>query len=175
MASVCKDTALYSEKGKNRLWLVGRSIKLTQFKLPLKLLPPSCLIVNRLGLDASSLRDSFPPYFIIMPNSDFQNILIHAWLKQKGISQVVLVINNPSTNVGDIRALDSISGSGRSPGRGHTATYSSSLAWKIPSTEEPGGLQSKGHKESDTTEVTQHTHTKQKNVLGKFYFLYFCY
>ena len=34
------------------------------------------------------------------------------------------------------------------------ATNSSILAWKIPWTEEPGGLQSMGHKESDTTEAT---------------------
>ena len=32
------------------------------------------------------------------------------------------------------------------------ATHSSILAWRIPWTEEPGGLQSVGHKESDTTE-----------------------
>ena len=32
------------------------------------------------------------------------------------------------------------------------ATYSSILAWRIPWTEEPGGLQSMGHKESDKTE-----------------------
>ena len=32
------------------------------------------------------------------------------------------------------------------------ATHSSILAWKIPWTEEPGRLQSRGHKESDTTE-----------------------
>ena len=35
-------------------------------------------------------------------------------------------------------------------------THSSSLAWKIPRTEEPGGLQSMGHKESDTTERLTH-------------------
>ena len=35
------------------------------------------------------------------------------------------------------------------------ATHSTILAWRIPWTEEPGGLQStKGHKESETTEVT---------------------
>ena len=34
------------------------------------------------------------------------------------------------------------------------ATHSSILAWEIPWTEEPGGLQSMGPKESDTTEVT---------------------
>ena len=32
------------------------------------------------------------------------------------------------------------------------ATHSSTLAWKIPWTEEPGRLQSMGRKESDTTE-----------------------
>ena len=34
------------------------------------------------------------------------------------------------------------------------ATHSSTLAWKIPWTEEPGGLQSTGHTESDMTEAT---------------------
>ena len=32
------------------------------------------------------------------------------------------------------------------------ATHSSILAWRPLWTEEPGGLQSRGHKESDTTE-----------------------
>ena len=32
------------------------------------------------------------------------------------------------------------------------APHSSTLAWKIPWTEEPGGLQSTGSEESDTTE-----------------------
>ena len=43
-------------------------------------------------------------------------------------------------NVGD---LGLTSGSGRSPGK-ETATHSSILAWEIPRTEEPGGLQSMG-------------------------------
>ena len=37
----------------------------------------------------------------------------------------------------------SIPGSGRSPGEG-MATHSSCLAWRIPWTEKPGGLQSMG-------------------------------
>ena len=37
----------------------------------------------------------------------------------------------------------SIPGSGRSPGEG-MATHSSTIAWKIPWTEEPGRLQSVG-------------------------------
>ena len=39
------------------------------------------------------------------------------------------------------------------------ATYSSTLAWRIPWTEEPGGYSSCGHNESDTTEVTEHAST----------------
>ena len=39
------------------------------------------------------------------------------------------------------------------------ATHSSILGWRISWTEEPGGLQSVGHKESDTTERLTHTHT----------------
>ena len=34
------------------------------------------------------------------------------------------------------------------------ATHSSVLAWRIPWTDEPGGLQSMGLQDSDTTEVT---------------------
>ena len=41
------------------------------------------------------------------------------------------------------------------------ATHSSISAWRIPWTEEPGGLQSMGLQESDTTEATEH-HTKHE-------------
>ena len=37
------------------------------------------------------------------------------------------------------------------------ATHSSILPWRIPWTEELGGLQSTGSKKSDKTEVTEHT------------------
>ena len=36
------------------------------------------------------------------------------------------------------------------------ATHSSTLACRIPWTEQPGGLQPWGRNESDTTEVTEH-------------------
>ena len=42
------------------------------------------------------------------------------------------------------------------------ATHSSTLAWRIPWTEEPGGLQSWDHRESDTTEQLS-TALKQSN------------
>ena len=38
-------------------------------------------------------------------------------------------------------------------------THSSIFAWRIPWTEKPGRLQSKGCTELDTTEVTLHTRT----------------
>ena len=41
-----------------------------------------------------------------------------------------------------------------------TATHFSILAWRIPWTEEPGGLQFTDSKESDTTEATEHAHTQ---------------
>ena len=47
---------------------------------------------------------------------------------------------NPSGNAGDV---GSIPGSGRSPGE-EMATHSNVLAWRIPWTEEPGGLESTG-------------------------------
>ena len=48
-----------------------------------------------------------------------------------------------NSNVGDTREAELIPGSGRSPRRG-TAMHFSVLSWKIPRTEEPGGLQSVG-------------------------------
>ena len=44
---------------------------------------------------------------------------------------------------GDIRDAGSISGLGKSPGGGQ-GNHSSILAWRIPWTQEPGGLQSIG-------------------------------
>ena len=42
------------------------------------------------------------------------------------------------------------------------ATHSSILAWEIPWTEEPGGLQSKGHTESDMTERLNNNYMGEK-------------
>ena len=58
-------------------------------------------------------------------------------------SQVSQVVKHPPANAGDIRASGSIPGLGRSPEEG-MATHCSILAWRIPWTEEPGGLQSMG-------------------------------
>ena len=42
------------------------------------------------------------------------------------------------------------------------ATHSSILAWKIPWTEEPGGLQSMGSQELDTTEWLTPTQSREE-------------
>ena len=54
---------------------------------------------------------------------------------------MVLVVKNLPTNAGDTRDVGSILEPGETPGE-EMATCSSILAWKIPWTEEPGGLQS---------------------------------
>ena len=52
------------------------------------------------------------------------------------------MVKNPPANAGDMGDASSILGSGRSPGVGYG--NSSILAWRIPWTEEPGGLHSMG-------------------------------
>ena len=59
------------------------------------------------------------------------------------VSQASQVVKNPPASAEDIRDVGSIPGSGRSLEEGR-ATHCSILAWRIPWTEEPGGLQSMG-------------------------------
>ena len=58
-------------------------------------------------------------------------------------SQVALVVKNLPAIAGDIRDLGSTPGQ-KDPLEEGMATHSSVLAWRIPWTEEPGGLQSMG-------------------------------
>ena len=58
-------------------------------------------------------------------------------------SQVVIVEKNPPANAGDIRDAGLIPGS-EDPLEEGMATHSSTLAWRIPWTEKPGGLRSIG-------------------------------
>ena len=55
--------------------------------------------------------------------------------------------NPPATQETQVRSLCQ-----EDPLEKGMATHCSILAWRIPRTQEPGGLQSWGHKESDTTE-----------------------
>ena len=58
-------------------------------------------------------------------------------------SQVALMVKNPTANAGDTRDGGLVPGLGRSPGGGHNNPLHF-LAWRIPWTEKPGGLQSIG-------------------------------
>ena len=53
------------------------------------------------------------------------------------------MVKESAYDAGDTGDVGLIPGWGRSPGGGH-ATHSSILAWRIPWTEEPDGLQSTG-------------------------------
>ena len=54
------------------------------------------------------------------------------------------MVKNPPANTGYIRDMSLIPGSENPPGWRGMASHSSILAWRIPWTEEPGGLQSMG-------------------------------
>ena len=73
--------------------------------------------------------------------------------------QVVLVGKNLPATVGDKKTwVQSLGWKG--PLKKGMATHSSILAWRIPLTEEPGGVQSKGSQEPVTMErLSAHTHT----------------
>ena len=70
------------------------------------------------------------------------------------------MIKNPPT---DARDTGLIPGSGRSL-EWEMATHSSILAWEIPGTEEPGGLQSMGSRRAGHAEQA-HTHTHTHTLL----------
>ena len=61
-------------------------------------------------------------------------------------------VKNLPANAGDPSSIPSR----EDPLEKEIATHSSFLAWRIPWTEEPGGLQSMGRKESDMTERLIH-------------------
>ena len=53
---------------------------------------------------------------------------------------MMLVVKNPPINAGDVRDVGSVPGLGRFPWTEGMATHSSIPAWRIPRTEEPGGV-----------------------------------
>ena len=67
---------------------------------------------------------------------------------------MVLAVKKLPANAGDMRHMGSVPGSGRAPGEG-LSNPPSILAWGIPWTEGPGGIQSMG---SPRTEETVHAH-----------------
>ena len=64
------------------------------------------------------------------------------WHNTIWASQVVLVVKDMPGSAGDTSNTSSIPGSGRPLEEGHSRGHHSSIpAWRIPGTEEPGGLQ----------------------------------
>ena len=62
-------------------------------------------------------------------------------------------------SAGDARDVGLIPGLGRSPGEGN-GNHSSILAWKIPWTKEPGGLQSMGSQRVGHDHAIEYAHTQ---------------
>ena len=62
------------------------------------------------------------------------------YLSKTGTFEVALVIKNLPANAGDVRDVGSIPGS-EDPLEEGMATHYSILAWRIPQTEDSGGLQ----------------------------------
>ena len=84
---------------------------------------------------------------------------------------------NPPGEAGGVRDVGSVPGSGSSPGGGN-GNHASILAWRIPRTEEPGGLQSM-ESQSRTRLKRLSTSTEsiggqmdKENVVKKYYSAY---
>jgi len=80
---------------------------------------------------------------------------------------MALEVKNLIANAGDV---SSIPGLGRCPGGGNGNPHSSILAWRIPWTEEPGGLWSLG------SQRLRHSggHTQHKVITGFMIELLIC-
>ena len=72
--------------------------------------------------------------------------------RRSWVSQVKLVVKNPLVNAGEVRVQ---SLGQEDPPEKETAIHCSTLAWRIPWSEEPGRLQSMGSQKLDMTEHTQ--------------------
>ena len=68
------------------------------------------------------------------------------------------MVKNPSANEGDTRETWVLSLGPKDRLEREVTTHSSILAWRIPWTEEPGGLQSMGSRVRHDSE-TEHAHT----------------
>ena len=88
----------------------------------------------------------------------------------KQASQVAQVVKNLPANAGDARDMDSLPGSGRSPGV-RNGTHSSILAWRIPRTEEPGALQSMVPQRVQHNQAHTYIFHSIEMILSFFYFL----
>jgi len=76
-----------------------------------------------------------------------------------GVSQVVIEVEKPLPNAGDIRRASSIPGSGRSPGGGRGKPLQYSCLENPHGQRSLAGYSPWGHNELDTTKATEHACT----------------
>ena len=81
---------------------------------------------------------------LILPGLPFLNVSSGFLVHSPRASQVALVVKNPSANAGDGRDTGLIPALWKDLLEEGTTAHSSILVWRIPWTEEPGGLQSIG-------------------------------
>ena len=82
----------------------------------------------------------------------FTNVILSLHPYDVGFTSGSVVKNPPAMQEPQETQVQSLDG--EDPLEEEMATCSSILPWKIPWTEEPGGLQSMGSQRVDTTEVT---------------------
>ena len=91
-----------------------------------------------------------------------QSIPLYPSCLNSGLPSSGAAVKNLPAKAGGSGDVGSVPGSGRYLER--MATHSSILAWRIPWTEEPGRLQSRGRKESDMTEQAHASHLKGEKL-----------
>ena len=83
----------------------------------------------------------------------------------------ILILDFPGGSVGEESACNAgdpgLIPGGEDPLEKEVATHSGILAWEIPWTEEPGGLQSMGSQELDMTEQLNRNHHHHPLPTGK--------
>ena len=82
------------------------------------------------GFETTEMKPFSPP-LLVKSTDHVSNPFISYKLLRRAL-QVGLVIKNPPANVGDIRDVDSVPGSGRSPGRGHGMIHDISVYFSLP-------------------------------------------
>ena len=84
--------------------------------------------------------------------------------KKAAMRKVALVVKNPPASDA-AQEMGVVSLGWEDPLEEETATHSSTLAWRIPWTEEPGGLGSLGSQRVRHDEATQHAHMHNEKQL----------
>ena len=93
-------------------------------------------------------------YFSAIKKNEIISLVV-TWM-DLGVSQVVLVVEKPLPNAGDIRHASSIPGSGRSPGGGRGKPLQYSCLENPHGQRSLAGYSLWGHNELDATKATEH-------------------